>query len=85
MAQQVHSCSPDDSLRTALRLMGDKKVRRLPVVADGKLVGIVSLGDIAREVLPNGSSIPACVALSHTLGSISGLRQATSSSAEAAE
>jgi len=84
MASEVHSCSPDDSLRSVLRMMGDKKVRRLPVVAAGKLVGIVSLGDIAREVRPS-SSIPACVALAHALGSISGLRQGAPGSAEAAQ
>jgi CBS domain-containing protein len=37
---------PDDAADTALRLMRDRAVRRLPVVADGRPVGIVSIGDL---------------------------------------
>jgi CBS domain-containing protein len=39
---------PADTISSAVRLMGDKAVRRLPVVEDGKAVGIVSLGDLAQ-------------------------------------
>ena len=39
--------SPDSSLRDARELMASHRVRRLPVVKSGSLVGIVSLGDIA--------------------------------------
>ena len=38
---------PDASLGDAVQLMREHDVRRLPVVEDGKLVGIVSLGDLA--------------------------------------
>jgi CBS domain-containing protein len=41
--------SPDDSLSEAVRLMEDKAVRRIPVVEDGRPVGIVSIGDLAIE------------------------------------
>ncbi len=37
----------DMEVESALKLMGDVQVRRLPVVEDGKLVGFVSLGDMA--------------------------------------
>jgi CBS domain-containing protein len=37
---------PDDAADTALRLMRDRAVRRLPVVEDGRPVGIVSIGDL---------------------------------------
>jgi CBS domain-containing protein len=37
---------PDDAVDTALRLMRDRAVRRLPVVEDGRPVGIVSIGDL---------------------------------------
>ena len=40
---------PDDDLGEALRLMREKAVRRIPVVENGKPVGIVSLGDVALE------------------------------------
>jgi CBS domain-containing protein len=40
----------DDSLQEALRTMADKKVRRLPVIDGHELVGIVSQGDLAKNV-----------------------------------
>jgi CBS domain-containing protein len=40
--------SPDDSIEDAIKKMEAKDVRRLPVVEDGKPVGIVSLGDLAK-------------------------------------
>jgi CBS domain-containing protein len=39
---------PDDSIEDAIRKMEEAAVRRLPVVEDGKPVGIVTLGDLAR-------------------------------------
>jgi CBS domain-containing protein len=45
----VESLSPDDSIEDAIQKMEQADVRRLPVVEDGKPVGIVSLGDLARE------------------------------------
>ena len=41
--------SPDDSVDDAIRKMEQTDVRRLPVVEDGKPVGIVTLGDLAVE------------------------------------
>ena len=41
------SVEPDKDLEDALQLMASNKVRRLPVVQDGKLVGIVAQADIA--------------------------------------
>jgi CBS domain-containing protein len=44
---KLYSCKPDDDIRTALQTMGEKKVRRLPVVnAAGKLEGILSMDDV---------------------------------------
>jgi CBS domain-containing protein len=50
MAKEVFTCKPDDSVEDAEHLMGEKQIRRLPVLNDaGQLVGMLSLGDIARE------------------------------------
>jgi len=38
---------PDASTKDAEKLMSERQVRRLPVVENGRLIGIVSLGDIA--------------------------------------
>jgi CBS domain-containing protein len=40
---------PQDGADTALRLMIDSAVRRLPVVEDGRPVGIVSIGDLTSD------------------------------------
>jgi CBS domain-containing protein len=39
--------TPDMSTREATRIMGERQIRRLPVIENDRLVGIVSLGDIA--------------------------------------
>jgi CBS domain-containing protein len=41
--------NPDDDLTHAVKLMREHSVRRLPVVLDGRPVGILSLGDLAIE------------------------------------
>jgi CBS domain-containing protein len=41
--------SPDDAVETAIRLVRDRAVRRLPVMADGTPVGVVSIGDLALD------------------------------------
>lgn len=43
------SVAPDDPVERALELMREKAVRRLPVLEDGKPVGVVSLGDLAIQ------------------------------------
>jgi CBS domain-containing protein len=46
-SQDLISVEPDKNLEEALRLMARHQVRRLPVVEDGRLVGIVAQADIA--------------------------------------
>jgi len=43
----VWTCAPTDDVHVALNTMRERRVRRLPVLADGSLVGIVSLNDLA--------------------------------------
>jgi len=45
--REVFCVRPDDSTREAERIMSERQIRRLPVVEGDRLVGIVSLGDIA--------------------------------------
>lgn len=47
MTGQVISAGPDMEASAAAHLMGRQQVRRLPVVENGKLCGMVSLGDLA--------------------------------------
>ncbi|MGW1811841.1 CBS domain-containing protein [Streptomyces sp. NPDC002078] len=49
------TCSSQDAVDQAVRLMRDKALRRLPVVDDGHLVGALSLGDLAVEKDPGSA------------------------------
>ena len=49
MTNQITSVRPDMEIGVAAHLMGRQQVRRLPVVEDGKLCGIISLGDMAKR------------------------------------
>ena len=48
-SRDVVTVRPDDDLDQALRLMAQHQVRRLPVVDDGHLVGVVAQADVAQE------------------------------------
>ena len=52
MKSPVFTVSPDTLIDTAIETMREKHVRRLPVVEDGKLVGLVTR-DIIREATPS--------------------------------
>lgn len=53
MSQEVLYCFDDQEVKEIARNMGDVKVRRLPVVnRDKRLVGIISLGDLALNEAP---------------------------------
>lgn len=47
MTDSVMAVQPDMEIGVAAHLMGRQQVRRLPVVTEGKLCGMVSLGDLA--------------------------------------
>ncbi len=61
MTRGLRTCSSQDDIRTALGCMTREQIRRLPIVDDGKLVGMVSLGDLARR---SGHSMEAAEAFS---------------------
>lgn len=46
----VISCNEDDDVSTVVQLMKDKQIRRVLVKADGKVNGIISLGDLAVQI-----------------------------------
>ena len=48
-SRSLKTLSPDDEAETAVKLMREQAIRRLPVVQDGQAVGIVSLGDLAMK------------------------------------
>ena len=52
-SREIIALSVENTDEDAARLMKEKSVRRLPVLENGKIVGIVSLGDLAIERDPN--------------------------------
>ena len=53
--EEIATLSPDDGVDDAIRLMREKKVRRVPIVEGGRAVGIVSLGDLAVDQQPDSA------------------------------
>lgn len=52
MSTALTTVNPDKNINDCMELMTDKRVRHLPVVDNtGKLVGIVSIGDVVKEVM----------------------------------
>ena len=51
MTPQVHYISPDRSVGDGLALMTDRHIRHLPVMDAGKLMGMVSIGDLVKEII----------------------------------
>jgi CBS domain-containing protein len=48
MTTDVHVCEPQDSLDDLMRQMTNARVRHIPVVIDGELAGLVSIGDAVK-------------------------------------
>jgi CBS domain-containing protein len=51
MTATVHTCTPGESVHDLARTMTDHRVRHVPVVDDGVLIGIVSIGDVVKARL----------------------------------
>jgi CBS domain-containing protein len=49
MTELVETCSPSDQLDALMETMTRRRIRHVPVVQDGKLVGIVSIGDVVKH------------------------------------
>ena len=49
MTTDVETCDTDTLLDDLMKIMTDKRIRHVPVVHDGRLVGIVSIGDIVKH------------------------------------
>ncbi|MBB5808576.1 CBS domain-containing protein [Saccharothrix ecbatanensis] len=49
MTSEVHTCTPRDSVDSLTLLMTEQRIRHVPVLDDGRLVGIVSIGDVVKS------------------------------------
>ncbi len=69
MTRDVITITPGTSLFEAHRLMTEKRIRRLPVVDRGKLVGIITLGDV-RGAEPSTASTLSVWEMSNLLAKL---------------
>ncbi len=51
MTAAVETCEPTSSLDEVMAIMTERRIRHLPVLSDGRLVGIVSIGDVVKHKL----------------------------------
>jgi CBS domain-containing protein len=51
MTRDVVSCTPKDTVKQVMAEMTRRRIRHLPVMADGALIGIVSIGDVVKNRL----------------------------------
>lgn len=51
MEARVLCVEPDDTVETCMQLMTRERVRHLPVVQGGRVVGIVSIGDLVKSII----------------------------------
>lgn len=49
MTREVVSCRPDDSIDDIMALMTERRIRHLPVMEDGRLAGVISIGDVVKR------------------------------------
>ncbi|MHB8452991.1 MAG: CBS domain-containing protein [Mycobacteriales bacterium] len=49
MTKAVATCQPTDRVDDVMRLMTEQRVRHVPVLVDGRLAGIVSIGDVVKN------------------------------------
>lgn len=51
MTKAVLTCSPDDNMESLMKTMTERRIRHLPVVDNGRLIGIMSIGDVVKNRL----------------------------------
>jgi CBS domain-containing protein len=51
MTHQVVCVTPDQPLEEAMALMTERRVRHLPVLDDGQVLGMISIGDLVKSII----------------------------------
>ena len=69
MTRGIIAVRPDMDTATAAKLMGSRQIRRLPVMENGRLCGMVSLGDLARKEQSSAEAVGALTEISSNLSS----------------
>ena len=51
MTTELTTAHPRETVEECLRFMTEKRIRHLPVVSEGKLLGVISIGDLVKQVI----------------------------------
>lgn len=56
MTRNVVTVTPDTSIEECMRLMTHERIRHLPALEDGRVAGIISIGDVVKEIISERDS-----------------------------
>lgn len=56
MSPEVTIAAPSETVESCLRVMTDRRVRHLPVVDKGELIGVLSIGDLVKHIISTQSA-----------------------------
>jgi CBS domain-containing protein len=56
MITNVYYANLDSTTEECMKLMTDKHIRHLPIIEKGKVVGMITIGDIVKEIIDNQKS-----------------------------
>ena len=57
MTRNPFTVTPENTIEDCMKLMTDKHIRHLPVEEDGKLVAMISIGDVVKQIIAEQKSI----------------------------
>ena len=57
MTSELHTVAPDTTVVDCMGVMTDMKVRHLPVIDGGDLVGVISIGDVVKAIIAEQRSL----------------------------
>jgi CBS domain-containing protein len=53
MTSVVHTCEPSHPIEELMQVMTEHRVRHVPIITDGKLAGMISIGDVVKARIAN--------------------------------
>ncbi|HEY8686244.1 MAG TPA: CBS domain-containing protein [Chloroflexota bacterium] len=57
MSKDIQTVRPDHSIEACMALMTEKRIRHLPVVQDGHVIGILSIGDLVKFIIADRETL----------------------------
>ena len=51
MTADVVTVGPEDAIEACMELMTDKRIRHLPVLEDNQVIGVISIGDVVKDII----------------------------------